>query len=65
MWRQYEDAYHKKIKKHFEALDKSKLKSLWFTNQLRYYKLKIFNKSYLSELPQKQMKVGKTNDKDR
>ena len=65
VWRQYEDAYHKKIKKHFEALDKSKLKSLWFTNQLRYYKLKIFNKSYLSELPQKQMKVGKTNDKDR
>ena len=53
VWKSYEESYHKAIRKRAWALKKRNLKLLWCMNQLKYYKLKLFNKKYLSELPRK------------
>lgn len=48
--------YKKMIEKRNWALDVKNTKKLWLINQLRYLKLRIFNRSYLAELPPKSLK---------
>lgn len=54
MWKPLVKSYESILKKRVWVLNKKNLKVLWYINQLKYCKLRLLNKKYLSELPENQ-----------